>query len=95
MEINKGSSLELVAISHTTTMKVTDIGHSMIFRMNKSTGVDGIPIRFIKLALDTSANIIGHIINQSLHTLTVPDGWKQSCITPLFKEGDRDSPSNY
>ena len=25
----------------------------------------------------------------------VPNGWKRSCITPLFKEGDKTEPGNY
>ncbi len=61
----------------------------------KSTGLDGIPIRFLKLVADLSSNIICHIVNRSIITGTVPHGWKKCCITPLFKEGDKTDPGNY
>ena len=62
---------------------------------NKSTGVDGIPIRFLKMCHNTVCTILKHIVNQSLKTRVVPEGWKIACLTPLYKEGDRDQPGNY
>ena len=41
---------------------------------NKSTGVDGVPIRFIKIVIETTSRLICHIINRSLVTVTVPEG---------------------
>ena len=63
--------------------------------MNKSTGTDGIPIRFLKMNMKLSCTIITHIINLSLKTLIVPLGWKKAVVTPLFKAGCREDAGNY
>ncbi len=62
---------------------------------SKATGDDGIPVRFLKICLETTAPLITHIINNTITKLTVPEEWKKAIITPLFKEGDKNSPSNY
>ena len=62
---------------------------------DKSTGINGIPIRFLKMILDTSSKILTHIINLNITSLKVPIGWKTCVLTPLFKDGDHTDPSNY
>ena len=62
---------------------------------NMSTGVDGVPIRFLKMAIKTSSRILYFIINLSIHTLNVPLGWKICVLTPLYKDGIRNDPCNY
>ena len=61
----------------------------------KSMGLDKILVKFLKLVPEVTVTILVHIINTSLRTGIVPAGWKVACITPLFKEGDRDDVSNY
>ena len=39
--------------------------------------------------------IISDIINLTIDTNEIPVGWKRALITPLFKEGDRNSAANY
>ena len=53
---------------------------------NKSTGIDGVPIRFLKMARDLSLKLLTNIINKSLATVTVPTGWEKACITLLFRQ---------
>ena len=62
---------------------------------NKSTGIDGIPIRFLKMCRRTNVKILTHIINISLISKKVPHGWKKCCLTPLYKDGDRSVAGNY
>ncbi len=62
---------------------------------NKSTGVDGIPIKFLKMTPVISARILTYIINLSIRMKIVPDGWKRAVLTPLYKDGDPNDPSNY
>ena len=62
---------------------------------NKSTGLDGVPIKFLKMCEPTSSFLLTHLINLSLKTNVGPNGWKRACLTPLFKDGDPDNPSNY
>ena len=54
---------------------------------NKSTGLDQIPIRFLKLNLDLTSRILAHIINCSFGCLKVPMGWKRACKTPFNQRG--------
>ena len=61
---------------------------------SKATGNDGIPIRFLKMTLKISSAIIGHIINLTIDTSVIPDGWKEATITPLYKEGEKNSAAN-
>ncbi len=62
---------------------------------NKSTGVDGVPIRFVKLCREIIISIMTHIVNLSMRTLIVPSGWKIASICPLYKEGDPMDLANY
>ena len=54
----------------------------------KATGDDEIPVRFLKMCINTVAPIICHIINVCIRTNNVPHRWKTAVITPLYKDGD-------
>ena len=60
---------------------------------NKSTGIDRAPIRFLKLQSDKVLDILTYIINLSI-SKQVPQGWKTSIITPLYKNGKKSPPGN-
>ena len=62
---------------------------------NKSTGLDGILIKFMKLIPDLMSQVLCHIINLSLQFKKVPIKWNKGCISPLFKDADWQDPSNY
>ena len=55
----------------------------------KTTGNNGIPVRFLKSNLTVIASLILHIINLSILSRKVPTSWKAATLTPLFKYGDR------
>lgn len=59
----------------------TDEVRILISRMsnNKSTSVNGVPIRFLKMGLDITSETICFIIDLSLSTMRVPKGWK-TCV---------------
>ena len=63
--------------------------------VNRSTGLDGVAVRFLKMCENVSLRVLTYIINLSTATKTVPLSWKVECITPLFKEGDRAVAGNY
>ena len=42
-----------------------------------------------------SARILTYIINLSIKTKIVPDDWKKAILTPPYKDGSPDDPSNY
>ena len=47
------------------------------------------------MTVDTTAQIIAHIINLSIGNDKIPTGWKIALITPLYKDGERNIDSNY
>jgi hypothetical protein len=66
-------------------------------RSTPAVGVDGIPVAVLKLGIECLASPISHVINRSLATGKVPDGFKQGIVKPVFKGGgkNRNEPSSY
>ena len=63
-------------------------------KTDKSTGLDDIPARFLKDGVDFLVEPVRHIINMSILTEVVPDGFKNARVRPLFKKGSRLDPGN-
>ena len=61
----------------------------------KSTGLDGIGPRIIKLSCDVIAPSIADLINKSITSGRFPNQLKQAKVYPIFKNGAKDDPSNY
>ncbi len=61
----------------------------------KTSGNDGIPVRFLKSNLTVTASLILHTINLSIVSLKIPASSKSTTLTPLYKDGDRTDPVNY
>ena len=61
----------------------------------KAVGLDGISSRFLKDGVDHIVEPISHIINMSILTEVVPDGFKSAKVVPLFKKGSRLDAGNY
>ena len=62
---------------------------------NKATGIDEIPIKVIKAAVDILAKPITGLINKIIDTCKIPDEFKTALVTPTFKTGDRTKADNY
>ena len=62
---------------------------------NKSTGVDKITPRFIRVAAPVISWSISKLINYSISSGTFPDHWKVARVTPLFKGGGASDRSSY
>ncbi len=76
--------------------KVSDIEKALSkINATKATGLDGINARFIRLTAKVIAPVICHIINQSLATGIIPLDWKVARVSPLYKDGNRNIPTNY
>lgn len=63
--------------------------------INKSTGLDGIPARFLKDAAEIIINPILHIVNLSIRSGTVPNDMKLAKVIPLYKKKSRLDVGNY
>ena len=63
--------------------------------IHKACGPDEIPAHLLKEACKEIAPSLSFIFQASLQQCTVPLDWKRANIVPLFKKGDRSTPSNY
>ena len=64
-------------------------------KVGKSTGLDGISVRFLRDGAEVIAAPLCHVINMSLTSEVVPSGMKDARVTPLFKKGSRLDCGNY
>ena len=61
----------------------------------KSTGPDNISVKVLKRTFPYIVNILTDMLNRFLIEGVFPKQWKSARVTPIFKGGDRNSPSNY
>lgn len=66
-----------------------------IMCLDDSKSSPDIPYNLIKTANKELTEPIAYIINESIRNGIVPDLFKTSCITPIFKSGDMTDPCNY
>ena len=64
-------------------------------KANKTTGLDKIPPKILKLSARIVAPSLTYIFNLSLATGIYIDDWKRARVTPIFKSGDRRQCANY
>ena len=64
-------------------------------KANKTTGLDKIPPKILKLSARIVAPSLTYIFNLSLATGIYIDDWKRARVTPIFKSGDRPQCANY
>ena len=63
--------------------------------ISKSTGLDNIGPKILKLSANTIAPSLVYIINKIITSGTFPSVWKEAKVKPLFKSGDKDDINNY
>ena len=63
--------------------------------VNKATGLDNLPSKFLKLAANILAPSLTFMFNQSISSDIVPTEWKLARVTPIFKKGARQDVNNY
>ena len=61
----------------------------------KSTGLDGIPARFLRDGAIALKDHLAHIINLSISSSSVPQDFKTARVKPLYKKKDRSEVGNY
>ena len=64
-------------------------------RVNTATGPDGLSSIMLRMTSHTIVEPLTSLFNHSLQSGIVPDDWKQSNVTPIFKSGDPSSTANY
>ena len=61
----------------------------------KSVGLDKIPNKLLKIAANVVAPSLTAIFTASICTGIFPQEWKASRVSPVYKSGIRNNPSNY
>ena len=61
----------------------------------KSTGLDNLPSRMLKIAAGVLAPSLAFLFNQSISSGIVPTEWKLARVTPIFKKGKRQDVNDY
>ena len=73
----------------------TNVGFVRQFLSNlnvtKSTGLDNIGPKILKLSADIISPSLVSIINKSIISESFPSIWKEAKVKPLFKSGDKDT----
>jgi len=62
---------------------------------HKSMGPDGIHPRVLRELAEELAKPLSIICQQSCPTGEVPDDWRIGNVTPIYKKGQKEDPSNY
>ena len=86
--LNTSFLFEYINIDNVTTSL-------MNLKTKKSTGLDKIPAKVLKLSADIISPSLTYIFNRSLETGTYIDDWKKARVIPIFKSDDRRKCENY
>ena len=65
--------------------------HIIGMKSNKSTGKFGIPVKYIKIAVDVISPILTKIYNQCIITGSFSDVLKVAEVIPIHKAGPKDN----
>ena len=87
---NRNCSLRFHAVSPDEVLRAISK-----LKNSKSTGVDNIETRIIKLVAEDILPALTHIINLSISKSEFPCMWKHAKVVPLLKKGDTLNPKNY
>ena len=61
----------------------------------KASGPDVIPGRLLKEGADWLSGPLTELFNKSTEAGQLPRDWTRANVTPVFKKGNKHSPSNY
>ena len=71
--------------------------YNLLLNINphKACGPDQIHGRVLKETADVISPFLRTLFQSSLDSGIIPDDWRSANVTPIFKQGDRQQPSNY
>ena len=88
-------------LNYGTEFCIHPIDDTAVFTMlqklniNKSSGVDCLGLRLLKLAAPVISKSVANMINQSITRGFFPNELKVAKVIPIYKKGDRSDPGNY
>ena len=66
-----------------------------MLNLNRSTGIDNIGPKILKLSANVITSSLTFIVNKSIISGEFPSSWKKAKVKPLFKSGAKDDVNNY
>lgn len=87
------SPLNSFFISPTDESELKNLINSL--KTDSSPGLDNISNKIIKSVAHIISEPLAAIFNKSIETGVFPSSWKNAAVIPIYKDGSRDSPSNY
>lgn len=74
-----------------------DMVRKILYNLNlrKATGTDGISARLLKRTAPAIARSLTHLFNCSMEMGALPEEWKAAHVTPVHKQGDKETFGNY
>ena len=97
-----GKSLNLSAkLDKEFFMKEVIFDHEIVYSAltdlspKRSRTPDGVPAIFLKYVAHAITPFLTMLFNLSMQTGTLPRQWKTSVISPIYKKGSKNLPSNY
>ena len=71
--------------------------YNLLLNINthKTCGPDQIHGRVLKETANIISPFLRTLFQSSLDSQVIPDDWRSANVTPLFKQGDKQQPSNY
>ena len=66
-----------------------------LLNTNKSTGIDNIGPKILKISANVITPSLTIIVNKSITSGEFPDSWKEAKVKPLFKSGTKSDVNNY
>jgi Reverse transcriptase (RNA-dependent DNA polymerase) len=70
------------------TVSFCDVKKAIRSVKSNAVGLDGIPLKFIKLLLPGKISPVAHIFNKTISSKTFPSAWKVPKIAPVAKVKD-------
>ena len=78
------------------TVTLPELSHALRgMSSSRTSGEDGVTVQMLRATFPVIGPHLLHVINCSLCTGEVPQRWKEACVVPLFKKGDRCDPGNF
>jgi len=88
-------------VDSTCTFTFVPITEDQVFKSlasldtRKATGLDGVSSRLIKAGAGPLTSPLTKLFNRSLSSGSIPQQWKMSRVTPLYKDGAHTEVNNY
>ena len=84
--------MEIPVLSNNTT---ENLKQKKIIKTNKTTRLDGLSAKYLKLSAQVISKPLTAILNLSIQSSSCPNALIKAKVTPIFKKGSKADVNNY